>query len=1009
VKPIVPSKANRSSKSPSFGFLIDALIAGSLVFAACLCIIILAVWVARLTAIDSAQDRAKRIASSAAQAVTEGMQTAPTSPLHSATHEESRLFKCIDKAIAGQPNVIRVRRFAFVGDVPIEVPDPRLEKKHEALSLEDDVIDRMLAGVQFVTHRGESWFSAPEEVTAYAPVYEQGGDMHGAVAVDLEPIVLGAQLTLLKLGALATAVIAAVFAFLIALRVMSSKQRAARTAKQLEEARQFDKLTIQALGEMLYTMDINSGQIRWRVTAEGRFGNIQFVPPNTIEAWTECIHPDDRTAFTEMLRARSTEGDKHSLEYRLFIPTLGNPMVWVIDRSTLTADAAGNLVSVGAIVDISLRKSSDSQLREFIDQTPTAQFVIDGDLIVSANPAAVQMVAAPSSSELSKRSIWSLWPSLQPDGDISAAAWSRHVVAAIEGGTQHFEWLFCRLDGQMLFVDVFLKVAILESRQVILMSCHDLTKSKHTQSLLEESERRFRDVTEAVGEFVWEVDVAGHYTYASPRVIDILGVAPENAIGHNPLEWTDEEDREFVLKRSAEISATEKQFRDFVHRVRRSDGVLRWIRVSGVPRFDTAGTLMGYRGITLDITQQREYENELLLQKEAAETADRAKSSFLAMMSHEIRTPLNSVLGFTEILLDSPLTTSQRESLETIRSSGDALLHLLNDILDFSKIESNTVEIDLRPTNVRHCLSDAIELQRPAAEAKQLEIDSEVDANVPDWIASDSVRLKQILLNLIANAVKFTAEGKVTIRIATTPNPDSTGDTETQYLTIRIEDSGIGIRPEQLERLFKPFSQADSSINRQFGGTGLGLVISRRLARLMGGDLILETTSERGTVFVAMFPLVPAESPTSGDTSPKSISFPFPGPRILVVDDNPINRRLTHRILGQFGARVETAQSGQESIEILSEQTFDAILMDVQMPGMDGHEATRRIRSMEIEQGRQRIPIIALTAGAMRGDRELCLEAGMDEYLTKPIRREALIAALSAILPGQIRRVAAEQ
>ncbi|MFY8216000.1 MAG: response regulator, partial [Chthoniobacterales bacterium] len=530
------------------------------------------------------------------------------------------------------------------------------------------------------------------------------------------------------------------------------------------------------------------------------------------------------------------------------------------------------------------------------------------------------------------------------------------------------------------------------------------TDVKHTQSQLEESERRFRDVTESVGEFVWEVDCEGSYTYASPRVTDILGVSPDDAIGHNPMEWTHEEDRESVVRRSAEISASKQQFRDFVHRIRRSDGAVRWIRVSGVPRFDPEGQLMGHRGITLDITQQWEYENELLLRKEAAEAADRAKSSFLAMMSHEIRTPLNSVLGFTDILLESPLTTSQRDSLKTIRTSGDALLHLLNDILDFSKIESDNMEIELQPTSVRACVTDSIELQRLRAESKQLEIDLHVASDVPEWVALDPVRLKQIVLNLIANAVKFTGEGKVSIDVTTKNFPSSPDDPQAGTIQVRIEDSGIGIRAEQLERLFKPFSQADSSINRQFGGTGLGLVISRRLARLMGGDLFLESTSERGTVFVAELPLVVAEAPIVAGTSSQVFWFPFPGPKVLIVDDNPINRRLTQRILEQFGSRVETAQSGQESLDILSERSFDIVLMDVQMPGMDGHEATRLIRAMEHEQGKRKTPIVALTAGAMRGDRERCIEAGMDEYLTKPIRREALTAILAKMLPEHADR-----
>ncbi len=969
-------------------------------FVALILILFLLIWVIRLIAIDEAHARANAIASKAAQAVTEGLHADPIrsdDPDHDKA--QSSIFNRLDDALRGQPNVLRVRRFAFEGDLPIEVVDPRHATGHEVAFLDHQIVSRLLDGVQFATHIGDSWFTAPKLITAYAPVYANTGAVHGAVAVDLEPVALQARLDILRIASVIACAAAFFFSCLLGLRNFVRNRVDGISQRKLERVRQFELITIEALGELLYSLDIFTGKISWRGEPSRILGTRHRDSPDTIEAWAEWIHPEDRLKVRQARATLINEGDKFTLEYRILVADETQTSKWILDRGRLMENTEGALVLVGAIIDISLRKTSDTLLREFIDQTPTAQFIFDGDEILNTNPAALQMIEANSLAHLTGRPLWTLWPPLQADGSISAEAWSRHVVAAIEDGTQHFEWLFRRFDGETLAVDVFLKSAILESRQVILMACHDLTDSKRTQSMLEESEQRFRDVTASVGEFVWEVNAAGRYTYASQRVTDILGVTPEQAFGHEPFEWVFKEDREQVIERSKQISDARVPFRDFVHRIQRSDESIRWIRVSGVPRFGVNGELMGYRGITLDITQQQDYENALLFQKEAAEAADRAKSSFLAMMSHEIRTPLNSVLGFTDILLDSPLTASQRDSLETIRSSGDALLHLLNDILDLSKIESDRLEIELQPTNLRKCLQDSVDLQRPSAHSKGLEIETQIDESLPEWITSDPIRLKQILLNLLSNAVKFTAAGRVKISVIRRP-VDIPGGSE--FMDIHIQDSGMGIREQQIERLFKPFSQADSSTTRQFGGSGLGLVISRRLTQLMGGDLKLQSTSENGTTFVLCLPLRAEEPPVIDETPTAAIWFPFPGPKILVVDDNPINRRLTQRILAQFGARVETADGGQECLEILSHSNFDVVLMDVQMPGIDGLETTRRLRDTEKKTGVQPTPIIALTAGAMRGDREQCLEAGMSEYLTKPIRREALAATLARMIPDKV-------
>jgi len=290
----VPFRASSSNKSLNPRFYFEALVAGAASLAACLFIIVLGVWVARLLAINDANDRAKRIASVAAQAVTAGLHADPEPELPDASVGVASIFKRIDDAIQGQPHIVRIRRFDFVGDLPVQVHDPRVETKVDTVPLGRDVVDRLLAGVQFVTNRSEPWFSIPGEITAFAPVYASTGQMHGAVAVDLEPVALRARLLFLKLGALAVAIISLIFSFLVMLRVLVSRRLAAATAKELGQARQLEMLSIQALGELLYSMDVSSGRINWRVTSDGFFGGKHFTPPDTIEGWTQYIHPDDR-------------------------------------------------------------------------------------------------------------------------------------------------------------------------------------------------------------------------------------------------------------------------------------------------------------------------------------------------------------------------------------------------------------------------------------------------------------------------------------------------------------------------------------------------------------------------------------------------------------------------------------------------------------------------------------------------------------------------------------------
>lgn len=761
-----------------------------------------------------------------------------------------------------------------------------------------------------------------------------------------------------------------------------------------------------------------SGYWDWDISAQTQFysprwlGMLGYRPgelPAKPETWQRLIYPEDLGAALESF--------EHHIESRGESPFYNEARYRSRDGSTLWMMCLGQVVEwgangeplrmVGSHIDITARKSAEERLRNRerdmrmifsavpgviyrckCDHEWTMDWISDG---------IVDLVGYPPQSFVrnEERSFASV---IHPeDRQMVQDA----VFAAVEAQRAYdIHYRVIHRSGEVRWVQERGAATDDERHegQSLIGFIIDITERKATDDALTESHRRLQLALDATNTGLWEWSFCDNRTYYNDSWYTMLGYD----VGELPMSldsWREICHPDDLVRAYEEIQqylAGKRERYQCQQRLRRKDGSWMWINdVGKVVAWDENGLPVRMIGVHIDIQAHKVSEAALTKATDAALAASKAKSEFLANMSHEIRTPMNGVLGMLELLLDTPQTEEQQDLAKTAHQSAESLLAIINDILDFSKIEAGKIELRPKQFSLRGFLKELEKLHDIRAQQKGITLVANIEPTIPDELVADETRLRQVLINLISNALKFTPEGGA---IVLNVDKDSEGEDGLKLL-FHVTDTGIGIPAGAQQRIFESFEQADSSTTREYGGTGLGLAISARLVALMGGEIGLRSQEGKGSVFYfsGRFGLAtsrPAAAHEQKRSQRSEGSATLQKLKVLVAEDNAVNQKLVKRILENAGHEVVLANDGQEAVKLFGSTPFDLVLMDIQMPVMGGEEAAARIRATG---GGYAVPIIAVTANAITGDRERYLQAGLDGYVAKPISRDELFSVIEQV------------
>jgi len=774
-----------------------------------------------------------------------------------------------------------------------------------------------------------------------------------------------------------------------------------RTEEALRNSEEIYRMLVENANETIFVAQ--DGMLKFVNRTGGRITGYS-EQELTSRPFIEFIHPEDRDKVVQRYLL-GLKGDLYKSRFSFRLITKNGSIRWV-EIDAVLIDWNGRPAILNYLSDITERKRMEEALKiseeKFSSAFRCASYAIaitkvsDGRIIevndgfLAITGYSFHDVAGKTTVELN------LW---ENESD------RNYIISELLNGKkiEGMELSFRKKSGDIVYGLFSAEIIIIQNEKCVLSSITDITERKLVEEGRLESEKRFRAVFETAIDSIFIKDALLRYIQANAAMERLFGLPSSEIIGKTDDDLFGKEAGAHVREMDLRVLAGEIIEEEHTKPV---NGVFHAFHVIKSPMRESDGEITGLCGIARDITDRKHAEEELKRARDAAEDAARAKSEFLANMSHEIRTPLNGVIGMIGLLLDMDLNAEQLEYAQIARFSGEILLSLINDILDFSKIEARKLELEKLDFDLRSMLDETTDLLAIGAHEKGLELVGMVDPTVPSRLRGDPGRLRQILVNLGSNAVKFTEKGEIMIR-ACLENEDKNSAT----IRFSVSDTGIGIPANRQDILFSPFSQVDGSTTRKYGGTGLGLAISRQLAELMGGKIGLESKEGEGSTFwfTAMFEkqLAHLESAKElsgierrGAKDQSAVEPVFPQSvkrklRILVAEDNPVNQKVAQAMLKRMGLQADVVANGLEAVNALQTIPYDLVLMDCQMPEMDGFEATNKIRRKVSKALNPCIPIIAMTALAMESDREKCIQAGMNDFIAKPVQQRELAEILA--------------
>ncbi len=762
---------------------------------------------------------------------------------------------------------------------------------------------------------------------------------------------------------------------------------------ELKASQELWQFALEGAGDGVWRYDLQTGEVFYSSQYKSMLGYGEMEFDNNQSEWYTRIHPDDIEKVKQSAKDYADGRiSSHQREYR--IRHKSGKYLWVLDRGMILnyTDKGQPEKIVGTHTDITIIKQTEIELEQRVKQFKSLSENIPGVIYeyeyrkdgteglryVSPAMEIIFGIKAEEFYEFQKYIHIEDMPEI-----IRKNRQSRETLESFYDESR------LMIPGRSIIwhsLTSSFSYYTPEGAAVFTGFMLDITERKNAEQALKINEEKYRNIIANMNLGLLEVDNGEIILSSNQSFCEMSGYSMAELIGRKTDElFVLDENQEMMKSRNSDRKKGVSEAYEIA--VKNKNGESRWWLISGAPRYNDKGELLGSIGIHLDITRQKKLEYELLESRQQAEYSASAKQSFLANMSHEIRTPMNAILGMSRQLQKTLLNEKQQLFLNTINNAGKHLMVIINDILDTSKIEAGKLTLEKIGFRMEEVIKNTVEVMQHRVEEKGLVLKYSIDENVAGILTGDPYRLNQVLLNLVSNAVKFSEKGTIHINCAAVEHKE-----KWQVIKLSVIDNGIGIDKEFLNNLFQSFTQEDKSVSRKYGGTGLGMAITKQLAELMGGSIVVESEKNIGTSVIL---IIPFETGDETDLPQQEIKTPdyavLKNAKILLVEDNEVNRMVARCTLGQYGADITEVVNGIQAVEAVQTALYDIVLMDMQMPLMDGLEATRHIRA----EVKSEVPIIALTANAIKGENDKCIAAGMNGYVSKPFKEEELVSMIA--------------